>query len=225
MTAILAEYSQKSTWSQRRLYGGLRWCLRAVKADPLLLGLIPGLRRAQPRTVTVSDVDFALVLAQADPLADFALILARHCGLRAATILRLAPKHVKNNHITVPTKGSTWTNVPMSPAVGELLAGLVGLCVRPDQPILAQFGVKHGFQLNRRIAKAQAAAGCKGCWGLHDLRRTFARALYRESGDVRVVQNAMAHASPVHTFHYLVSPDTQPTIAQLEAAEPKGGVE
>jgi integrase len=150
------------------------------------------------------------------------MLLARHCGLRMSSIMRLAPCHVSGGIICVPAKGSAWTQVPISPAVAEALKGLAQLCASPTIPIMEQLGLRHGYQVSRRITAAQKLAGCRGCWTVHDMRRTFARHLYDATGhDLRVVQSAMAHTSPVYTLHYLCDPETRATAEQIALAAPE----
>ena len=204
--------------SRRKWYSAIRWFIRACEGSDGLRKLVPSVRRAQPRTVTVSDEQFGLVLKASEPRLRLGLLLARNCGLRLTTILRVAPKHLSDGRINVPTKGGTWAQVHVTAEMGAVLGALCTLCPAHEKPILRQLGMEHAYQLSRRLSMTQEALGIKGAWSFHDLRRTFAHRLYESTRDLRAVQHQMAHASPQHTLHYLVVNQNETTEDNMLAA-------
>jgi site-specific recombinase XerC len=102
------------------------------------------------------------------------------------------------------------------------VAGLKQVCTQPDVPFLAQLGIRHRYQIARRLRAAQSAAGCGKRWTTHDLRRTYARQMFAVTKDIRTVQKAMSHRNPVHTLWYLDNPEARLTAEDMSSAEPKG---
>lgn len=220
---LVSEFEGKPVGTKRKLYMAVRWAIRLCGGGEQLIRIVPACRRAQPRTVTAPDDQVAAILAVADPHLSLAVMLARNCGLRVATIMRLAPMHCHDGHITVPTKNSAWTNVTITPSIAAALAGLTQVCAKQGEPILGQFGLRHAYQITRRLKEAQKLCGFHRAWSFHDLRRTFAHKLYAASNnDLRLVQAQMAHTSPKSTLDYLYQLQLrQPTQAQMQAAEVK----
>ncbi len=204
--------------SKRKWNGAIRWFIRACEGSDGLRKLVPVVRRAQPRTITVTDESFGIVLRASEPRLRLGLLLARNCGLRLTTILRVAPKHVCDGRINVPTKGGTWTQVRITDEMAAVLRALDVLCPAHDKPYLRQLGMEHAYQLSRRLHATQQAVEQKGAWSFHDLRRTFAHRLYESTKDLRAVQHQLAHVSPQHTLHYLVVNQTKTTEAEMLAA-------
>ena len=52
----------------------------------------------------------------------------------------------------------------------------------------------------------------------HDLRRSTARAVYLESGDLRQAQAVLGHTTLRATFDYLDTPTVTADLASIEAA-------
>jgi integrase len=189
-----------------------------------LIDFIPVVREPSPRTVTVPLEEFQAVLALSEPVLAFALQIASNAGLRIGSIVRLAPKHIINNSISMPTKCSEWTNIEVTETLATMFAGLASVCREQEVPFLSHFGVRHSFQLSRRLRAAQKIANCSKRWTFHDVRRTFARALYSQTKDLIKVQNMMAHKRPDYTLHYLFDSDHRATSVELEAAAMKGKI-
>lgn len=202
---------------QRERLGALRWCLRVLNRRDLV-DMIPTVKQPSPRTVTVPEVEYQAVILKAEPVLAFAMRVAAHTGLRIGTIVRLAPKHFINGCICISTKGMEFTQVEVTDELKMMLEGMNQVCTEPDAPYLRHFGVKHSFQLARRLRAAQAAVGCAKRWTFHDIRRTFARRLYAQTGDLMKVQSMMAHRRPDYTLHYLVDPNNKPSAAELSKA-------
>jgi integrase len=168
---------------------------------------VPIYRQPAARTVRVSDEEFNAVMAVACPIAKFAMMLARHAGLRMSAIVKLRPVDVTEGHIRLRTKAMEFTDIPLSTALESMLSGMKMLCRDQSQSFMSHFGVRHGFQISRRVSSAVEAAGFKRRWTMHDLRRSYAHAIYKATGDLRKVQKAMSHKDTRYTLYYLSEPD------------------
>jgi integrase len=172
--------------------------------------------------VTVPELEYQAVLMYADPVLAFALKVIANTGLRIGTVCRLAPMHVSNGMIAISTKCAEFTQIAVTESLAALLIGMSEVCTDNAAPFLLHFGVKHSFQLARRLRAAQLKVGCSKQWTFHDIRRTFARRLYAQTHDLLKVQSMMAHRRPDYTLHYLVDPDNRPSVDELTRASLKG---
>lgn len=130
------------------------------------------------------------------------LALCGLCGCRVGEALAVRPSHFDLNtmQLTIRGKGDKTRRVPVSPEAWEVLshpvalafvsgdALVVGLTDRFARRVVTDLGVK--AQLKRSISS-------------HDLRATFATAVYDKTKDVRLVQILLGHASSDTTQLYL----------------------
>lgn len=203
---IVERYARLTRWQQRDNYTGLRWCLKIMGRDDCRPA-VPMYRQPAARTVRVSDEEFNAVMAVASPVAKFAMMLARHAGLRMSAIVKLRPADVSEGHIRLRTKSMEFTDIPLSTSLESMLGGMKILCRDESQSFMSHFGVRHGFQISRRVSAAVELAGFKHRWTMHDLRRSYAHAIYLATGDLRKVQKAMSHKDTRYTLYYLSEPD------------------
>lgn len=129
------------------------------------------------------------------------IALCGYCGLRVSEALGVFPRDLDLHEmlLTVRGKGDKTRIVPVSSACWEVIAvpytraacdggrAVVGLKDRFARRIITDLGRKAGLQ--RDIAS-------------HDLRATFATAVYDKTRDIRVVQELMGHASSQTTEIY-----------------------
>lgn len=131
------------------------------------------------------------------------------CGLRISEALKVRPSHFDLNEmtLTVHGKGDKERVVPVAPAAWEILqmpvirafiehdALVVGLRDRYARAVVTRLAMQAG--LRRRVSS-------------HDLRATFATAVYDKTLDQRLVQELLGHANGTTTEIY-----TQRTIPQM----------
>ncbi len=195
--------------TRRSLHSVLRAALRAIGAPATANGGIPGLKPVRPRETTAPDVEYEAVLRVAGTMLELAMLLAREAGLRRKAIieLRMTNCDFERGIISGRTKAWSTYNVPMTKRLeAKLLWACQGLR-DPDMPILQQFNREHRpnclTNISHKLKDAKIAAGVTGKWGLHDLRRTGARAIYKRTGDIQKVQRFLGHLTPQHSWWYI----------------------
>ena len=124
-------------------------------------------------------------------------------GIRIGSALALDVEDIDFEHGEL-TLRSTKNNRPataiMSVAVGEVLREFVG--ERTTGPLFVARGKRISTRhAQRRLAGWLAEAGIEGK-SAHSFRHSFATGLLAETGDLRLVQAAMHHASIVSTTIY-----------------------
>jgi integrase len=161
------------------------------------------------------------------------MLLARDGGLRHKAIreFTLANCDFENRTVSGRTKPWSTYNVPMTHRLYEKLLWAAASLKDPEMPILQQFNrawhpITPG-NIDHKLKLAKEAAGAKGKWGMHDLRRTGARAIYAQTKDIQKVQRFLGHLNPQHSWWYLGLNATELTHADVEAAshsQPKEAV-
>jgi site-specific recombinase XerD len=130
------------------------------------------------------------------------------CGLRVSEALQVRPSHfdLQTMELTVRGKGDKERVVPVSKYAWEVLQiavtkafcdndrEVIGLKDRFARALVTQLGVRAG--LKRHVAS-------------HDLRATFATAVYDKTLDKRLVQVLLGHASGDTTDVYINRSKTQ----------------
>lgn len=141
------------------------------------------------------------------------LVLLR-CGLRIGSAIGLDVEDVDLQHGELrlrTTKGDRPPIVVLPVTVCEKLRGFLG--ERRQGPLFLaserRLSIRHA---QRRISQWLKAAGIQGC-SAHSLRHSFANALLARTGDLRLVQAALGHASIASTTVY-----AQVDRARLRAA-------
>jgi site-specific recombinase XerD len=124
------------------------------------------------------------------------------CGLRVAEALAVRPSHFDLNdmELVVRGKGDKTRRLPVSEEAWEFLlmpttrafcandTEIVGIQDRAARALITRLGIKAG--LSRRVSS-------------HDLRATFATAVYDKTLDQRVVQELLGHSSGEQTELYI----------------------
>jgi integrase/recombinase XerC len=177
-----------------------------VQVNPADRLPVPKLGRRIPRPI--GDDRLMYALATAPPRVRPWLVLAGWAGLRAKEIAYLRRSSVLENAAppvlliaTDATKGRSERIVPMSPFVRDelmpLLPGASGYLFRrldgargPNMPgLVSKLANEH-------------LHGCGYPETLHQLRHRFGTGTYRQSRDLRVVQELLGHSSPATTAGY-----------------------
>lgn len=181
------------------------WAVREgwLTQDPSTRLVRPKLHRRVPRPIREDHLEEAIERAP-DPLRCW-FILAAYAGLRACEIARLRREDVNDGSsplsITVADgKGGNARVVPVSDVVVAAVlrhAPIRGWCWK------ATNGVDHipPHRVSQRANEyLHEELGIPDT--LHKLRHRFATRVYAESGDLRVTQELLGHASPATTAIY-----------------------
>jgi site-specific recombinase XerD len=147
------------------------------------------------------------------------------CGLRRAELVALdvSDYNQETGEVSVRHGKGNRSRVVWAQSAGAVAALADWLAVRGDQPgkLFLQIN-KSGFvsdvgmggqSLRLMLARRAEQAGVAS-FAPHDLRRSFATALFDEGVDGNIVQRLMGHASPVTTAVY----DRRPEAAKKTAA-------
>lgn len=153
-------------------------------------------------------------LIEATDREDYKALIAL-CGLagtRVGEALRIGPQHfdLANMQLTIRGKGDKTRVVPVSSDAWTVLARPVtrAFCERETQVI----HLKDRFA-RRVVTDLGKKAGLKRAISSHDLRATFATAVYEKTKDLRLVQELLGHASSTTTELY-----TAVAMGKLKAA-------
>lgn len=135
------------------------------------------------------------------------LALCGLLGLRVDEAVNVESGHFFEDQngtwLRVRGKGSKDRNVPVSPSVLAILAPAIKLSTVADTTVVKV--TNSGAR--RSVARHGRRAGLSRPAASHDLRATFATAAYKNSLNLRAVQDLLGHASPVTTQVYTgVSP-------------------
>lgn len=164
--------------------------IRAVRVPP------------QERVIPTEEALEAALLA-ASPVDELALLLAAYAGMRRAEIADLHVSDVHDGFIHVRGKGGKVRKVPIHPRLAEPLGEAVSRggyvfpgsngwdAITPDAM---------GKRLSRAMGSQLTA---------HSLRRYFATTVYRNSRDVKAVQQLLGHSSLATTSIYLGADEAQ----------------
>lgn len=195
--------------TRRALHSLLRATLRGIGAPVEANGGIPGIKPIRPRETIAPDIEFEATIRHAGPLLELAMLLAREAGLRHKAIreFRLANCDFERRQISGRTKAWSTYNVPMTRRLEQKLLWAAASLKDPEMPILQQFNrachpITPG-NIDHKLKLAKKAAGVTGGWGMHDLRRTGARAIYALTKDIQKVQRFLGHVNPQHSWWYL----------------------
>jgi site-specific recombinase XerD len=130
-----------------------------------------------------------LSLAQDQPQNQLILLLMADAGLRRDEVVRLTPAAIEGNWLHFTGKGSIERKVPMTRELLELVTQASQGKRRQDRLVgLGEKGVYGRFK------KYAALAGAPDLHP-HDLRHYFATRILELTGDIRLVQELLGHAS------------------------------
>jgi integrase/recombinase XerC len=182
------------------------WAVRTglLAENPALALELPRLPKRTPDPITERAYSLCVDTAPLDLAACYGL--AGFAGLRACEVARLAWPAVRwaEQLLRLDGKGDVERVVPMSGPLAELLVRLPsGPSARRGPVIRRRDG---GAGHNRPHTISQTAntwlADHDIPWTLHKMRHRFATRLLDEGADVRIVQEALGHASLSSTAIY-----------------------
>jgi integrase len=159
----------------------------------------------------VPDLEFEQVFRCADAGLQLVMLLAREAGLRHGTIQLFSASNCnfERHEVSGRTKFQASYTIPMSNRLHNRLLFTCASARDAEEPLLCQFHPQRKVPcyagMTKWLQRAKAAAGVNRPWGLHDLRRTAARAVFDRTGDVRKVQRFLGHSQLPQTWWYLGS--------------------
>lgn len=130
------------------------------------------------------------------------IALCGYCGCRVAEALAARPSDINLStmEITIRGKGDRTRVLPISPQAWDVIQSSVYRAfVSGDTEIIGL----HDRFARRVITELGARAGLKRSISSHDLRATFATAVFDKTKDVRIVQELLGHASSSTTDGYI----------------------
>lgn len=148
---------------------------------------LPRIRAPKCRPRPLSDAQVAVALQLPRPWRT-AIILALYGGLRVGAVARLYREHVGRDEMVVHRKGGDTYMVQTHPAIW---AEVRSLGCGPVVP-LRRGGRFQPDDLSARLSDRLAGAGLPGVT-LHRFRHTFGTRLLAETGNLRLVQEALGH--------------------------------
>ncbi|WP_218123564.1 tyrosine-type recombinase/integrase [Microbacterium sp. ru370.1] len=189
----LAAETRKSMLASWRVYFG--WALRRGhrRDDPTVEMKSIRVPVRVPRVA--ADGDIELALSRASDLHRAMVMLPRYAGLRLEEIARSHSDHRDGDMLRVLGKGNKERVVGLNE---PLLAALRTL--ERDHSGYYFPGLRgehmHKMSVNKIITRITG-------WNPHSLRHACATQAYRETGDLRAVQDMLGHASLATTQRYL----------------------
>lgn len=171
-----------------------------IGADPSRVLEKPRAQRRLPRPL--SESQFRVLLAAADPETKAIIGLSGFAGLRAGEIAGLVWSEVdlQGRTIRVIGKGDKERVVPVSEPLAEILSALK----HRNGPVVRRRDGGNGPSTANLISMRASAHGqmLGLCFRLHQLRHRFATVALDATGDLRVVQELLGHESPATTAVY-----------------------
>jgi site-specific recombinase XerD len=144
-----------------------------------------------------------MIAAARNPKQGSLVALCGLCGLRIAESLSVRPSHFNFTDLTLSVrgKGDVTRIIPVSDEAWEVLFPAVSQAfITGDNPPIIDFKDRFARSL---ITKLGERAGLSRRVASHDLRATFATAVYNATLDQRLVQELLGHASGNTTEIYI----------------------
>ena len=187
--------------------------------------------RPKPRNVTATEAERIAIVTHAAPALLCWLLLCSDLAIRSGTAAQLGPSSYDSaaGVLRFRTKHGNAQTLPVT----ARLRSLLDTCTDSELPFVAQLprgrhwrggAVLQPLGRMSRDGLYDAFAALKRDHGIrrgvtpHDLRRTTARRVYAQTGDLRAAQGVLGHSDLNSTLWYLQDEITRVTIDQLEAA-------
>jgi integrase/recombinase XerC len=205
-------------WQQRRrvspatlynelvhLYAYTRWAIveDLITHDPCAMLVVPKLPRRVPRPAVEAELLQAIATAPRD--VRLMLVLAGFEGARAVELARLERADILDTAtpavLILRGKGNRERIVPLPAAV---LAEIRRYAPAQAGPVFPRRDGQHTQNRPQRISQLVSEYLRAGGFGftLHQARHRFATDIYRDTRDLRLVQELLGHASPQTTAVY-----------------------
>ncbi len=166
---------------------------------------LPKMRRPEPRAVVADPPQIQRLLSNALPHMRLFVLLCWQLALRFSEALAVTPAswNPLDRTVTIPTKGGKPRCIPTTKEIDDLIDAASKLGDRHTSAI----NILHGKGLQPIGVRQAWASLCRkaGVQGIHphDLRRTVLTELYRQTHDIRAVQQYAGHSQMTSTLHYL----------------------
>lgn len=205
-----APNTRKSARSALRCFYGWAAVTGRIATSPA--HLLPAVRVPRGKPRPTPEAAYRLAIANADPRARLALMLAGRCGLRRGEIAQVHSDHVEvdlsGHSLRVKGKGGHVRMVPLPDDLALTLLEADGWA----------FPSPSGGHLTphhlAKVATAHLPAGIP----LHSLRHRCASTAYAATRDLRAVQELLGHSRPETTAGYVQVPDDAVRRAMSAAA-------
>ena len=221
-------YAPATTAMRRRELARFLHALIAAGATPEIAAQLNRVRTPGPRATTATDEELGRLHIHAPTWLRFWLCATAGHALRFGEAEKLCPANYDGQQKTItfeiPKTGATNT----LPASGELQAyfSLVQPVADPNTTLLTLIA---GKPLSRPTIQSawkalKKKAGVNPQLRIHDLRRTLARRIYRETKDLVATQQLLGHKHLTSTLTYLVHFDPaaiRPILNQLRGGAPQ----
>lgn len=199
-------------WSVFNYLTAMRKILRHMdrQLDTQLEELVPRIPKPAPRQTIIEPDELARLLAPATPHMRLFVLLVSGMGLRFSEALRTAPEHydAQTQTITIPTKGGKRRTFP----VPDEIAAILALVPDTEGTFLERLRgaprLSHE-NLRRQWNQLKRKAGIRPEITPHDLRRTAAVRIYRQTHDVYAAKALLGHDALASTAHYLSAHEPQ----------------
>ncbi len=182
---------------------------------------IDRLRVATPRNVTATQAERDALISKAPPHIRCWLLFCSDLAIRSGTASRITPQAFDKEAGTITF--TTKNGAKQKTQVTAELRALMSQAIRPNVPYASQIGrnrepgtrgaILSANTLNRNFRALKARCGIERDLRPHDLRRTTARRVYKQTQDLRQVQALLGHSSLGSTLWYL-----QDALVQVEAS-------
>lgn len=199
----LSDSSRATYVHQARTYFAWAVAFDGLPLDPSLRLVAPKLARARPRPI--KEADLAMAVASAPPRIRPWLELAGWAGFRAREVSLLTRDAILDDLaepvVIADGKGRRERAVPLAPRVWE---SLLAHGLPEDGYVFRRLDGDPGPVLPYRVSRLASehlhsiGIDCT----LHQLRHRFLTQLYRETKDIRLVQEIAGHSSPNTTAIY-----------------------
>lgn len=162
---------------------------------------LPKVKATTPRPRPTPEDTYQVALRAAAPRERLMLRLSHELGMRRDEVARVHTQDVWEDFgggyvLNVHGKGSKIREQPLTDALArELLAFPHGYI----------FPGRRQGHLSAEYVGKRIAALLPGLYTMHGLRHSYATRLYKESGDILTVQEALGHSNPNTTARYIAS--------------------
>lgn len=160
----------------------------------------PAKGQPHPLPEGIEGVERLIIVARKEPQKAL-IALCGLCGCRVSEALGVRPSHLNLNEmiLTIHGKGDKERWVPVSSKAWNAMAmSVTHAMILGDTPVV---GIKDRFA-RRVITDLGTRAGLQRRISSHDLRATFATAIYDRTQDIRLVQELLGHSSVETTQLY-----------------------
>lgn len=141
-----------------------------------------------------------------NPMYWMMALVGIHTGLRISDILRLTAGHVRGTHLVMRAKKTGKTvRILISDHLRRELDRYIANLDDKDHLFCSRQGWNKPITRSRAYQILNEAARAVGLQhvGTHSLRKTFGWFLYKETGNVALLQELFGHDDPADTLRYI----------------------